>query len=107
MAWTWNADGRTGVTVRIGLERWVETTFVGVSVPIERVHRSVFLPDGGLAKDARASFATWCLAVSDESEPVVRVRVSLEGYEDLSFSFDPREPIPARTLQRTVGTAAR
>ncbi|MHC4849831.1 MAG: hypothetical protein ACYTEG_15445, partial [Planctomycetota bacterium] len=54
VGWTWSGKGRTDVHVNLNLERWTETTFVGVSVPIEPIHESVLMPDGGLAIDAGA-----------------------------------------------------
>ncbi|MHC4939337.1 MAG: hypothetical protein ACYTHK_10240 [Planctomycetota bacterium] len=99
VGWTWKAEGRTSVHVKIVLERWRETTFVGVSVPLEWVERSVLMPDGGLASDAGAELRTWCPAVSDDSKTVVKVRVRLNGYEDLEFEFEPHDAVPVRTLE--------
>ncbi|MHC4452401.1 MAG: hypothetical protein ACYS0E_20045 [Planctomycetota bacterium] len=104
VGWTWSADGRTDVLVRLDLERWKESTFVGVSVPLEWVHRAVLMPDGGRAIDAGAKFKAWCPAVSDDSDLVVHVNVAMAGYEDLEFEFVPNDSIPTRTLtiKRTV-----
>jgi len=98
VSWTWSTDGRTSVQVNMNLERWTESTFLGVSAPIEPIHESVLMPHGGLAIDAGAKFQAWCPAVSDESEPIVKVRVELEGYEELQFEFAPNDSIPTRTL---------
>ena len=80
------------------LERWTETTFVGVSVPLAWVHQSVLMPDGGFAIDAGAKIRAWCPAVTDDTESVVKVRVELKGYETLSFEFAANDWIPAKTL---------
>lgn len=98
VGWTWGAQGRTEVYARLDLERWTEKTFVGVSVPLNWVHDSVLMPDGGFAIDAGAKIRTWCPAVTDDTEPVIKVLVELKGYEKLSFEFAANDWIPARTL---------
>lgn len=102
--------GRSSIRVRVDGDEAGESgdrTYLGLSVPLALLDSHVVLPDGGLATDAGAHLAAECDAVRLSTSMAhdawralpIHVRVTLDGYEPLTFDFTLDELPTRRTLQ--------
>jgi len=103
--WRFGILDRSEFRLKQGHEPGRDHTWMAISVKPRPVEDTIFFPDGRLAVNARVWIHADAVLVPSPAPPSfwrtlsVKVRVSLEGYEEMRFEYGPTKPLKKRYLQ--------